>query len=257
MDTFGTFDPQSNVCNNSQEIDLLSECELRYLLSQCPGLDVSEPVSSSDQHMNCGEATSKLSTDKQEGPPLDQDVCHNEDEAEADLGSNMNRWLQEDIFDPFEIRRRALKETLASEPDLAAFAIPLFEAQWKLEVLAMSPGAVSCTTEGGTPAQTTAPSAAAPTNKRKAPSDWKGSSLPQNEDDGGNGEEGEGGDEQPEQKRIKGSKDADCGSKYICPFYKRNPTKYCLNRDPNLSTKEQKKWAVCAGQGFKNLRHLM
>lgn len=261
VDDFGPLNLESKEWNDSQETGLPSKRESRHLASERSGLDIFEPVSSSDQHTNFCEVTPVFSTDDQEEKPQGQDMCayytEDEGETEADAGSNMDRWLQEDIFDPFEIRRRALKQTLASEPDLAAFAIPLFEAQWKLEVLAMSPGVISCSAGEGSPAQTTSPSSAAPTNKRKAPSEWKGNSQSQNDDDGGNGDEGEEDDEQREQKRIKGSKDADFGQKYSCPFYKRNPTKYRLNRDPNLSTKEQKKWAVCAGQGFKSLRHLM
>jgi hypothetical protein len=175
-------------------------------------------------------------------------------ESEPNAEYNIDRWFQEPV-DLFEVTKRALVETLSSEPELATFAIPLFESQWKLESFAMSPGVVSCVTED-TPAQTYTPSSSqSSTSKRKVQSQWRGSSQP----DRVPGEEDEE-EEEPQQKRQKGSKDLEDGHtkrKFGCFFHKRHPTIYCLSKDPNMGTKEQKKWSVCGGQGFPYLRHLM
>ena len=208
---------------------------------------------SSNNQTTCDE-TVKNSPDLKGGQLLNFEPPQIENEAHAE--SNIDRWLQEPV-DPFEVKNRAVVETLATEPELATSALPLFESQWKLESLVLSPGAVSCTTEG-TPVQTYTPSSSSnSTGKRKEKAQWSETSQP----DRGPGEEDEEEEEEePLPKRSKGTKDPEDGPakrKFCCPFHKRHPTIYCLNRDPNIGTKEQKKWFVCGGQGFPHLRHLM
>jgi hypothetical protein len=179
-------------------------------------------------------------------------------ELEVCAEDNVDRWLQEYV-DPFEVKKRAVVETLSSEPELAAFAIPLFESQWKLQTLSLSPGVVSCPAEG-TPAQAYTPASTGKSTGKRRAQPQRGRSSQPDRVPGDEDEEDEEDEEEPQRKRPKGNKnpeDEPARRKYVCPFHKRHPTKYCLSKDPNLETKEQKKWAVCGGQGFLHLRHLL
>jgi hypothetical protein len=219
-------------------------------------VQVIDSLHSSDNQASCGE-TAKGSTCPKDCESLNFDYSLAESELSAEY--NVDRWLEEPV-DPFEVKKRALVETLASDPGLATFALPLFESQWRLESLALSPGVVSCP-RGGTPAQTyTASASQSSTGKRKAQAQRSRNSQSdpalreENEQDEDEEEEEE--EENPQPKRLRGE-DGPTDRKFGCPFHKRLPTIYCLSKDPNMKTKEQKKWAICGGQGFPHLRHLM
>jgi hypothetical protein len=223
--------------------------------------DILEIPSQKNMDSGCGPSHQITSGKAEEDSPESKDnhslsPKSHQLENEADTEYTIDRWFEERV-DPFEIPKRALIETLASEPELTTFAIPLFESQWKLEALALSPGVVSCATEDSS-GQTYTPSySESHTRKRSSQTQWRGSSQPGRVP----GEEGEEDEEEGlPQKRQKGIKEPEDGSakrKFGCPFHKRHPTIYCVNKDPNIGTKEQKKWSVCAGQGFPYLRHLM
>lgn len=207
-----------------------------------------------DCHTPC-EETVKNASHPMDSWPSDVEPMTGSDNL-ADC--NMNRWLQESV-DPFEDKRRAVFETLESEPKLATSAIALFESQWKLESLVWSPGSVSCATEGTTAQSSTPPPDKGSTSKRKASTQWTGSSQP-NRLSGQEDEDDDGEERNSRPKRSKGNTDLEewgTKRKFCCPFHKRHPTIYCLNKDPNLGTREQKRWSLCGAQGFPYLRHLM
>jgi hypothetical protein len=240
---------------STQNLELGSKITGTNLILGSPALQAMDSSCSSKYHKSGNEIT-KHSRDPEENMPLSLNSPQVESEVLEE--DNIDRWFEEPI-DPFEVEKRAVVETLASEPELAAFAIPLFESQWKLGSFALSPGTVSCVTED-TPTQTYTPSSSQDSSgKRKAQALWTGSSQ-SNKVTGQEDEEEEEEDEEPQQKRLKGSKEPEgepLKLKFGCPFHKRHPTIYCLSKDPNMGTKEQKKWSICAGQGFLHLRHLM
>ncbi|RDW60705.1 hypothetical protein BP6252_12088 [Coleophoma cylindrospora] len=183
-------------------------------------------------------------------------IIHNTPlESERYIESNIERWLQEPV-DTFEVTRLAVSDTLADVPELLPFAISLFESQKKLQDFALSPGVISCATEDTSAQSQTPPASQGPTGKRKAQS--QRISLQSDRIPGEDTEDEE--KEDPRQKRLKRGKYPEDGSrkeKFGCPFHKRHPTIYCLSKDPNLGTREQKKWSQCGGQGFPYLRHLI
>jgi hypothetical protein len=58
------------------------------------------------------------------------------------IANPVDRWLV-DSNDPYEVRRLAVAEAMASEPELAEIAMSLFDSQWRLESLSLSPGVIS------------------------------------------------------------------------------------------------------------------
>jgi hypothetical protein len=239
------FDDDTSKLTEEMEVNENATTTNRFSEGQI--LEAIDSGYSSNHHTPCRE-TEEDDTHPKDHRSLDVNLTA---ESGPLSDSNVDRWMQEPV-DPFEVKKLALFEILASEPELITSAIAIFESQWKLESLACSPGSVSCTTEG-TPAQTYAPSSyQSSTSKRKTQMKWSRSSQP-NGIPGQDDEEEEEEEEEPQQKRPRPSTDPEDGptrKKYCCPFHKRHPTIYCLSKDPNMGTREQKKWSLCGGKDF-------
>jgi len=146
---------------------------------------------------------------------------------------------------------RILRSTLASDPDLFARSLSLFQAEWERRRLPQSPGVVSCATsgdsnQGGSLNESTQSSlgqneAGKQSRKHKRADE----DLDDNEHE--NGEDGDGQHPNPKRPYV--------GPRFACHFHKMNPLVYDIKSTAGAS--EQVKWAKCGVYGSIKLKDLI
>ncbi|KAH6710569.1 hypothetical protein BKA61DRAFT_98974 [Leptodontidium sp. MPI-SDFR-AT-0119] len=149
-----------------------------------------------------------------------------------------------------DFEHRILRTALASDPDLFARSLSLFQAEWERRRIPQSPGVVSCVTsgesiQGGGLTESTQNSPSqneSGTQSRK----HKLADGDLNDNENKNGEDGD--EQHPNPKRPY------VGPRFACHFHKMNPLVY--DRKSTAGASEQAKWAKCGVYGsikFKDL----
>jgi hypothetical protein len=157
----------------------------------------------------------------------DKQNMHSEDLDYIDLTSSTDLWTQSDSngFESFEYW--VLRDAMASNPDLSARSLSLFQAEWQRKNIPRSPGVVSYATTGDSTSETGAISSEANEASQKEQGRHLGKHhLPMRGPDEGD----ETDDDEPRRKRQKQSRDSNKrydGPRFACPFYKKDPSKYC------------------------------
>lgn len=147
-------------------------------------------------------------------------------DPDMDPTSNTDLWTQSDSngFESFEYW--VLRDALASDPDLFARSLSLFQAEWQRKNIPRSPGVVSYATTGDFTSENGAISSEANEASQKEPGKHLGKhNLPTRDRD-----EGDETDDEPRRKRQKQTRDSNKpydGPRFACPFYKKDPSKYC------------------------------
>jgi hypothetical protein len=156
----------------------------------------------------------------------DKHNIHSVDPDYMDPTSNTDLWTQSDSngFESFEYW--VLRDALVSYPDLFARSLSLFQAEWQRKNIPRSPGVVSYATTGDSTSETGAIASEANEASQKKPERHLGKrNLPMEDLDDGNET-----DDEPRRKRQKQSRDSNKsydGPRFACPFYKKDPSKYC------------------------------
>lgn len=140
--------------------------------------------------------------------------------------SNTDLWTQSDSngFESFEYW--VLQDALASDPDLFARSLSLFQAEWQRKNIPRSPGVVSYATTGDSTSETGAILSEANESRQKETGrPPRKHNIPRKDPD-----EGDETDDEPRRKRQKQTRDSNKaynGPRFACPFYKKDPSKYC------------------------------
>jgi hypothetical protein len=143
---------------------------------------------------------------------------------DVDPTSNTDSWAQSDSngFESFEYW--VLHDAL--DPDLLARSLSLFQAEWQRKNVPRSPGVISYTTTGESTLETVATSSEANATSQKESGRHLGKHiLPAREPD----EDDEAEDERrrKKQKQTRDTNKPYDGPRFACPFYKKDPSKYC------------------------------
>lgn len=142
----------------------------------------------------------------------------------VDPTSNTDLWAQSDSngFESFEYW--VLRDAL--DPDLLARSLSLFQAEWQRKNVPRSPGVISNTTTGESTSETVVTSSEANATSQKESRRHLGKhNLPAREPD--EGDETEDERRRKKQKQARDTNKPYDGPRFACPFYKKDPSKYC------------------------------
>jgi hypothetical protein len=203
------------------------------------------------------EANEKESISEQNIEPKynDKQNMHSEDLDYMDPISNTDLWTQSDSngFESFEYW--VLQDALASEPDLFARSLSLFQAEWQRKNIPRSPGVVSYATTGDSASETGAILSEANEGRQKETGRHpRKHNIPRRDPD-----EGDETDDEPRRKRQKQTRDSNKaynGPRFACPFYKKDPSKYCPSATAGGNYSGDK-FAHCHKYGSIELHHLV
>ncbi|KAE8443971.1 hypothetical protein EG329_001195 [Mollisiaceae sp. DMI_Dod_QoI] len=267
----------TNSCHDTDNDDICSSKPVVKSLSS-PSTQVSrspillsieqdEGSCAEDDQIICEEITNLSSASDHPVDFLEKSSCEESDEEDShsahsspgENGCGIEEWVR-DYSSRFEnIDIAIAREALASDPELLASSIDLFQAQWQRRNLSQSPGVVSCATEDNTPRSTTTTSQTTQ-GKRDAGSMSNENGLGGKDPDTNGGRENyddnQGGDKK-RQKGLQPNHEGNSGLKYSCPYHKLNPKKYKLKKSPGLKTKDQTRWKACESQGWGEVRRLI
>jgi hypothetical protein len=180
-----------------------------------------------EHHLVGANEKEKISERNVEPGYNDKQNMRSEDLDYLDPTSNTDLWTQSDSngFESFEYW--ILRDALASDPDLFARSLSLFQAEWQRKNIPRSPGVVSYATTGDSTSETGAISSEANESSQKEPGRRLGKhNLPMRDPNEGD----ETDNDEPRRKRQKQTRDSNKpydGPRFACPFYKKDPSKYC------------------------------
>jgi hypothetical protein len=184
----------------------------------------------------------------------DKPNMHAEDSDYIDPNDNTGSWIESDSNGFESSEYLVLQDAMASDPDLFARSLPLFQAEWQRKNIPRSPGVISCATTGDSTSETGAISSEVNEASQKKPgSHLDKHTLPGRDPDGGDET-----DDEPRRKRQKQTRDSNKpydGPRFACPFYKKDPAKYC----PSATTGNYSgdKFAQCHKYGSIELHRLV
>jgi len=180
---------------------------------------------------------------------------HSENSDYMDPTSNTDSWTQSDSngFESFEYW--VLREALASDPDLFARSLSLFQAEWERKNIPRSPGVVSQATTGDSTSENGGTSTAMnATSQKESERHFGKHNLPTRDPD--EGDETDGERRPKRQKQTRDSNKPYDGPRFACPFYRKDPSKYCPSTIVG-GTYAGDKYANCHKYGSIELHRLV